>query len=591
VRIFLTLVVLLVPLRALCLEEGSSLSLRTYHPSGAAPGFRSLYLAAKLRLIFTEDTTAHLTLKKGSGEPGCYPAGWFGDAASGLWEQGTWFLHLKNRLGTRRIIVGNYFPLFGQGLLYGGSFPLLLSSPYYDLPRHRDGVYPTTTTSKSVLLEGVAVEIESGPLLIRPFVSWNRYDCSAGESDYYQFNDNDADGIPNDEDPFDFDGADPAFPEGYSCKNHLAGAIRSDADYGTASDRAKRNNLAEFIAGLNLSTEIQDLRLGWTGSYTRYSRLVDPYYDFDPGEGDKTSWYFRGKDYLSTSLYFKLYRPVEVFGEVAGTCHRSLSYYPEFNGNIVSAFAWSGGVRGRIGDTGVILWGSYVPGTLVNPHGQEYPGGLNNRASGLAGVNRAGGGRRFSAWVHGYRELRSPDGPALCEAGLSCGQRARLPLAGKHRLYLEQSAGLVDHHYYAPEELSLRLVSEVAPSFRLSDHLELRCALETRAGGPLSASLFGGAAITPELVRRSESSRGSASLTLFFTHASRFASVYPYQRPLDTWSFMPRALNGKGLAGSVQWVRRFTGSAVLGARVAGELYFGDPGRGRAVLYLVSSIPL
>lgn len=590
-RLFLCLLALLIPARAFCLQQGSSLSLRTYHPTGVSPGYQSLYLAAKLRLIPVENLTLHLTLKKGSGAPGYYPAGWFGDSGSGLWEQGTYYLHLKNRLGMRQLIFGNYFPLFGQGLLYGGSFPLLLTSPYHDLPRYRDGIYPTTTTSKGVLLEGVAAELQAGPLLIRPFVSWNSYDCSAGESDYYQYNDNDSDGVPNEEDPCDFDGADPAFPDGYSCKNHLAGAVRQYPDYGNESDRAKRNNLTEYSAGLNVSTGLRDLRMGWTGSYTRYNRLVDPYYDFDPEKGNKTSYYFRGKDFLATSLYFKLYGPVEVFGEAAGTCYRSLSYYPEFNRNFVSAFAWSGGVRGKVGDTGVILWGSYVPGTLVNPHGQEYPDGLNNRASGLAGVHRSTGGRRFSGWVHGYRELRSPDGPNLNQAGVSYGQRVRLPLAGAHRLYLEQSAGLADHHYYAPEAVSLRLFSEITPRFVLSDSLELQCALETRAGGPLSGSLAAGAGITPELLHRTEKNTGSVSLTLFFTHSSRFASVYPYRRSLYTWSFMPRALNGAGLAGAVQWVHRFPGSAILGARAAGELFFGEPGRSRATLYLLSRIPL
>ena len=136
----------------------------------------------------------NLAIVKGCREPGYYPSGYFQDAGWGLYEKGSYYLYLREKFGFKKIIVGNYVPLFGQGLLFGGIFPVIIGNPYYDLARYRDTINPTSTVSKTVLLEGAAFEYLLGDLYLRPFVSWNRYDCTAGESDYYMYNDNAYDG-------------------------------------------------------------------------------------------------------------------------------------------------------------------------------------------------------------------------------------------------------------------------------------------------------------------------------------------------------------------------------------------------------------
>jgi hypothetical protein len=138
-----------------------------------------------------ENISTNLTLVKGYGEGGCFPRGYIAESDHGLYENGSYNILIEKFRGFQKIILGNYMPRLGQGLLFGGSYPLILYNPYYDLARYRDGIYPTSSTSKSVLLEGMAVDYRLAGLSIRPFFSWNRYDCTAGESDYYKYNDND----------------------------------------------------------------------------------------------------------------------------------------------------------------------------------------------------------------------------------------------------------------------------------------------------------------------------------------------------------------------------------------------------------------
>ena len=119
--------------------------------------------------------TLHARLLKGQGEPGYYPAGYFFDAQGGFFEQGSYYLLLTDINRFSKVIVGNYLPLFGQGLLFGGMGALIVSNPYYDMARYRDGIYPSGSSSKNVLMEGVALEVEIEtlePIGHRPAKQW-----------------------------------------------------------------------------------------------------------------------------------------------------------------------------------------------------------------------------------------------------------------------------------------------------------------------------------------------------------------------------------------------------------------------------------
>jgi hypothetical protein len=564
---------------------------RSYYHSENPLDYSNLYFMYRFSLQPAERVRAGLTLVKGCGESGCYPLGYVTGSGGGLYESGSYYLEISEVLGIKRIILGNYIPYFGQGLLFGASYPLIMYNPYYDLAGIRDRIRPSYAASKAVLLEGVAAEASFGNVTIRPFLSWNRYDCSAGESDYYRYNDNDYDGIPNDEDEDDFSGYDDSFPPGYSCKSPLCSCIRDNPDYGEDSDREKRNKLAEYLGGVNLSVAGDRALVGATAYVSGFNRLIDPYYNFDPGEGDKTAHLFRGKSYLASSVYWKIYEPFEIFGEVAATLYRRLSYYPEFNGGFVTSMALSGGIRERVGRTGLILWGAYIPATFVNPHGLEYPDGLNNVAAGLAGLYHSEGDRRFIHWIYGFSELYSKDGPLLKERGGSYNHRIELPL-GMGVLKLRQNFLLVDHHYYEPEALSLRVASKLSFLRRGGRGIDVQGVLENRLGGPIDTvqPIHVGTGISGEVIVRRERHGASALLIFYVTDDNRYAYLYPYERQLYDWSFNARPLYGRGIAGSVQFFLVFRSRYVVAMKLRYQYDFSrSAGRG-ASIFLNSQIP-
>ena len=539
---------------------------RSYYRSGGPISYKNLYLSYAFHYNVYNNITVHLAFFKGYGEPGYYPVGYFKSTDGGLYEKGSYYVYLKDYFRFNKIIIGNYTPLFGQGLLFGSVFPLFLSNPYYDVARYRDGIYPKGTTSKAVLLEGVALEYERRNMYFRPFISWNRFDCSAGESDYYKYKDNDFDGIPNEDDDDDFTGIKDPFPESYSSKTRLLSSIRNEPDYESVSARLKRNNLSEYMAGVNVSVRWDRFKAGATAAYTHFNRLIDPYYNFDSNEGDKTGHYYRGKDLLSSNIYFKLYRNVELFGEIAGTFYRKLSYYPEFNGGYSSAFGFSGGVREKVGNVGLILWGAYLPPNLINPHALEFPDGSNNFACGLFGVNFTKSSKRFSSYIYVYHEIYEEDNPGYEETGLSYSYRLEYPFGKTMTLKLKQSFEAIDNHYYAPKAMSYRIPSKASLKHLFTEDDYITLTLESRLGSPDGERLKSGTGLSAMVFFNNAEYDASFRLMYYSTDDDRFAYLYPYERTLYNWHFMPPSLKGNGLAGSFIFVKDVMKKLTLGTK-------------------------
>jgi hypothetical protein len=567
------------------------LNVRSYYLSDLAPGYESLYLSYQLRYKPVENLTFGVSLLKGSGESGYYPMGYIGDSETGLYEKASFYLLIEDCFKLDKIIAGNYIPLFGQGLLFGGAFSLILNDPYYDLPRYRDGIYPVSSASKAVLLEGIAMEYALDMIVIRPFISWNWFDCTAGESDYYKYEDNDWDGIPNDLDEDDFTGFEDEFGKRYSCKNHIFSCIRDEPDYEYESDRLKRNKLQEYLFGLNISSRFDAMKIGGTFYYTEFNRLIDPYYNFDPGEGNKTGAYFRGKNYYGGDIYFKIEKPLEFFGEIAGTLYRRRSYYQEFNGDLISAIAFSGGLRRKLGGTGFILWGAYIPPSIVNPHGLELPDGLNNIFCGLVGIHRVNREKRFLNWIYFSKELTSIDYPPLLETQISYNHRIDIPFSKKDIFKSKLAVELVDHHEYAPESVSLKLSSRYTLSHSMSEKIIFQVSVETRSGGPLDGEIYSGGGISGEIIGKVKNSTASFMVMGYLTEDNRFAYLYPAERSLASWNFMPAALHGQGFSGSAMYLRRLRGDATLGAKIRYQIDLKESEKRGYTFYVIGEFPL
>jgi hypothetical protein len=560
--------------------------IRSYYGFDQSFQYESLYFSAAVHYVPIERIVMHATISKGAGEKGYYPQGYFHDSRGGIYEKGTYYLYLRDFLRLNKIILGNYSPLFGQGLLFGDIFPLILSNPYYDVSRYRDGLYPKGSTSKHMLLEGVALEYQSGNTYLRPFFSWNRYDCSAGESDYYKYNDNDWDGIPNEEDEDDFSGRTDGFPDNYSSKTDLMSSIRDEPYYDDENGREKRNNLTEYLAGFNVSTERARLKTGFTVTYSRFNRLVDPYYDFDPENGNKTGHSFRGKDLISSSVYFKLYEPVEIFGEAVGTFYKQLSYYEEFNDGFSSAFGLSGGMKKKFERAGIVVWGAYMPAHLINPHGLEYPEGSQNFLSGLFGLNTSGRAVHFNNWVYVYEELFNYADPGNEERGVVYSYRFQAKPGDQTVLKLKQNFSLIENYYYAPLLLSYKVSTKGTLLQPLGGHLYLDLSLENRMGAPFDEELHAGLGFSSELFYRGEAMDFSFLIMTYWTDENRFAYLYPYEKPLYNWSFMPLPLHGYGLSGSMLFLKDIFNSFAAGMKLRYDIDLGDEADHSATLFVL-----
>ncbi|UCB45621.1 MAG: hypothetical protein JSV25_15675 [Spirochaetota bacterium] len=561
---------------------------RSYYPTYEYLSYQNIYLYYRLRYSPLENMMMNISVVKGLREPGFYPLGYFAESTWGIYEKGSYNLLLKNYFNFKKIILGNYVPLFGQGILYGGIFPVILSNPYYDLARYRDGVYPTSSVSKTVLLEGLALEYLLGNVYIRPFLSWNSYDCTAGESTYYKYEDNDSDGIPNDEDEDDFTGIGPSFPTAYSCKNSIFSAICEEPDYEIESDRAKRNNLAEYLFGINISSHFDKIKVGGTLTYAFFNRLIDPYYNYDPDEGDKTGHYFRGKDYFASSIYFKIYEPIEIFGEMVGSYNQKLSYYPEFNGGYSSAFGFSGGIRKKIDHVGVIMWGACIPANLVNPHALELPDGRNNVLCGLFGINTAVRKQRYVGWIYAYRELNSEDYPLNPETGLSYHYKIEYPVDEAVSIKLDQNYEAIDSYYLAPALRSYKIKSKLSMKYKLEE-LDLQLSLENRWGGPQGEKMRTGTGIGGEVVHKRKELDASIQVIYYNTDDDKYAYIYPYQRSFAGWGFIAPSINGQGLTGAGILVKRFQNDLTVGTRVVYKLDFFDTSKNGLTIYLLSKV--
>jgi hypothetical protein len=575
-------------------ESNNYFLFRGSYPGGRDLDYRSLYLSYVLHYEPAERVALHLAFLKGSGERGYYPGGYFAESEWGLYEKGSFSLEISDMGRWRRIVVGNYSLHFGQGLLFGSTYPLTFSNPYYDAARYRDDIHPASSASKAGVLEGVALEYRLNGVILRPFLSWNSYDCSAGESDYYLYNDNDAEDGPNDIDEDDFTGRGDNFPPGYSCKTELFSSLRGEPEYDEDGGRQKRNNLTEYLAGVNVSAQRGALRVGGTLLYSRFNRLVDPYYSDDPMKGQKTGNYFRGKDYAAANLYFKSYglrsdESLELFGEAVGALYRQTSYYSYFNGDISSAFGLSGGLRRARDGGGFVLWGAYLPANLVNPHGQEFPDGASNLAYGLFGFRRAGKRRRIDGRLLYYRELYDQSYPEEPESSISAAYSLERNFDKKRIVGVEQKLELVDNYYTEMGEVSWKLLTELSAKLKLSRVDSLQLSVENRAGGPVSGRASGGVGVSAEIVRRMP--RGSAAVRLmgYVTDDDGFGALYPYERPLYSWGVFAPSLRGSGVYGYALAMRDLKENAAVGAKVRWMIDALDPRENVAGVSLSSEV--
>ena len=486
----------------------------------------------------------------------------------GLYERGSYSFAMRDTFNFDKIIFGNYMPHFGQGLLFGGGYPLYIYNPYYDLGKFRDSINISKSYSKSSILEGIVAVYSIGNIKIRPFLSWNFYDCSAGESNYYLYNDNDFDGISNDEDDNDFTNKKDSFPGNYSCKYSLEKAITDETTYSSDEYNKRRNRLTEYIAGINSSVELNRCIVGLTFFYSGFNRMIDPYYNFDPNSGDKTAYYFRGKNYIAAETYFRSTGKVQFFYDIVGSYYNSLSYYDEFSGKGVLSVGFLSGLRSKINNVSILLWGGYVPANLINPHAVEFPWGRRNFASIVGNMGFISNRANFTHWIEFSKELFDIDNPNSGEeVDFSYNYNFFYDFINKSSFKLKQKFEVIDNYYYFPESRSYKIVTKISVKHELSKHIGLTDILEYRVGKEDGTTMVKGIGIGGRITVNKNDNQFKGMIFGYITADSVLASLYPYEPSIYRWSFLPSSLNGKGILFSFSFTRDLFDSITTGFKI------------------------
>jgi len=548
--------------------------------------YRNSYISYGLHCSFNDKFTLNIGVKKLSDENGYYPAGYITSSEWGLYERGSYSVILKDVYGFDKIIFGNYMPHFGQGLLFGGGYPLYIYNPYYDLGRFRDDIVASKAYSKSSVLEGIATVYSYGMIKIRPFISWNSYDCSAGESDYYRYNDNDYDGIPNDEDEDNFTNKKNDFTDNYSCKYSLEKAINDETIYSNDEYRNRRNKLGEYVVGINSSLNIGNNLAGLTFIYTGFNRMIDPYYSFDPESGDKTAYYFRGKDYFAVETYFKHDGQVQIYGDIIGSYYKSLSYYNEFSGKYVSSIGISSGIRTKIEDVSLLAWVGYIPANIVNPHAVEYPWGRRNFASAVTSLSFSSDRANFNNWIELSKELFSIDNPGTGEeVDFSYNYSFFYSILDNLKLELRQKYRVIDNYYYFPDIRSYKITTKFNIKHRLAKHVRLTDVIEYRFGKAENSKVVRGLGMGSRVYINKNNWQIKGMIFGYITDDSILAYLYPYEPSMYRWSFLPSSLNGKGILFSTSFTRDITDFFTAGFKIRFDADVINPSKSSLNFYL------
>jgi len=90
------------------LTADSRFTFRSYYPSSVAFDYKNLYLYYRFYSVPAENISVNVSITKGSGESGYYPAGYLTYSETGLYENGSYYVIFKDRFKMSRIILGNY---------------------------------------------------------------------------------------------------------------------------------------------------------------------------------------------------------------------------------------------------------------------------------------------------------------------------------------------------------------------------------------------------------------------------------------------------------------------------------------------------
>lgn len=247
------------------------------------------YFYSRYRLQFRKSLRAGFTLEQDAGE----------SFKNGL-DFSSFHLMYSDQGWLRKVVVGDYQVLFGQGLTFWNGLGFGKSPFVLNAKKNAVGLRPYSSVQEFNYLRGGAATIGLGDVELTAFYSSKKLD---GTQVFSQ------DTLIADD-------------EGIITNMQISGLHR------TESERAKRGTLGEQVAGGNIRYAKRTFSIGATAAHTRYSSPIQP--DFSLYQRFR----FSGQENFVAGIdYQAVVRNVSFFGE---TSRSNNGGYATLNGLVAS---------------------------------------------------------------------------------------------------------------------------------------------------------------------------------------------------------------------------------------------------------------
>lgn len=181
----------------------------------------------------------------------------------------------------KAVAIGDYFVSFGQGLVLSNIYYFGKSIYTDQVYVNKTGLSPYRSANEKNYFRGIAATFQTGKILFTPLISSKLLDGNLSLQDSSESN-----------------------------EDYYISSFDESGYHRTPNEISRKNTIGEHLAGLNLTLDLSNAKIGWTTVAGKYSMPViksDKLYKF---------YDFSGKNFYATGLnYSFVWKGFRFFGE------------------------------------------------------------------------------------------------------------------------------------------------------------------------------------------------------------------------------------------------------------------------------------
>lgn len=227
------------------------------------------YTSLRYSFSYRDKIQAGITAEKDAGEP------FFKPGYTKGYDHYGFHLVIRDISILKSAAVGDYRLSFGQGLILNNDFMVSKAWSSDNVARRTLGPKRHFSTAESGFFRGVATVLQTGNVSITTFYSGKHIDANLSE-------------------------------------NGQITSLKTDGLHRTLSEREKKKNTREQVAGGNVNFRKKGFQVGISGLYHSYNRMVNP------APRDYNIYYLRDSTFVNGSMDYSWQLPGFIFaGETA----------------------------------------------------------------------------------------------------------------------------------------------------------------------------------------------------------------------------------------------------------------------------------